>query len=72
MLSDINQYIQLLEKIFFVIGAILYTIFALVVVKQTTMMSKNVNDKLNPILIIFSYIHLAFSVFLIFLVITLL
>jgi hypothetical protein len=72
MFSQINQYIQLLEKFFFVVGTVLYTIFALVVVKQTTMMSKNVSDKLNYILILFSYLHLLFSVLLVIMAILLL
>jgi hypothetical protein len=35
------------------------------VVKQATSMSKSITDKFNPILIIFSFIHLIFSVVLV-------
>jgi len=65
MIGEITTYLLLAEKIFAVIGAVIYFIFALVIVKQVTSMSNNVYDKFNSILIIFSYLHLAFSVFLI-------
>jgi hypothetical protein len=42
------------------------------VVKQTTMMSKHVNDKFNTILITFAYLHVAFSIFLVFLTLVIL
>lgn len=48
-------------KIFFIILSLLYTIFALIVVKQVNSMSKSIADKFNPILILFSFIHLVFS-----------
>lgn len=66
-MPDFYRYLLLLGKTLFVCGAVLYFIFALVVVKQVLMMTKNVNDKFNFVLIIFSYLHLAFSAFLIFL-----
>ncbi|MDD4938086.1 MAG: hypothetical protein PHX34_03695 [Candidatus Shapirobacteria bacterium] len=59
----------MVQKIFFIACSIFYLIFALIVVKQVTSMSKNVKDKFNPILISFSYIHLIFAIFLIFIVI---
>lgn len=65
MISDINNFLLLVEKIFAVLGALIYFVFSLVIVKQVTSMSSNVYDKFNSILIAFSYIHLAFSVFLI-------
>lgn len=65
MTLDPNNFILLAFKICFVLGAILYLIFAVIIVKQTLMMTKNVQDKFNSILIIFSYLHLAFSVFLV-------
>jgi len=67
MLQDLNIYIALAEKIFGILGALVYLIFALVVVKQVTTMSKNVKDKFNGILIIFSYLHLVVAVLLVFL-----
>ena len=59
----------IIQKIFFIACSIFYLIFALVVVKQVSSMSKNVKDKFNPILISFSFIHLVFAIFLIFIVI---
>jgi hypothetical protein len=64
-LGNLSHLLQLAVKMLFVLGALIYSIFALVVVKQTTTMTKNVNDKFNPVLIIFSYIHLVFSIFMI-------
>jgi len=66
-MPDFSRYLLLLGKGLFVTGAVLYFIFALVVVKQVLMMTKNVNDKFNSVLILFSYLHLGFSIFLIFL-----
>ncbi|HEX8924017.1 MAG TPA: DUF5657 family protein [Patescibacteria group bacterium] len=71
-LENLNNFLQLAEKSFFVLGTIIYLIFATVVVKQTTTMTKNVNDKFNGILVAFSYIHLLFSVFLIILTLVIL
>ena len=65
MIDQINTYLLLFEKICAVLGAVIYFVFSLVVVKQVTSMSNNVYDKFNSLLIIFSYLHLAFSVFLV-------
>ncbi len=62
----------LVQKTSFVLGSIIYLIFAIVVLKQTTMMSKNVNDKFNPILITIATLHLLAACFLVFLTITIL
>ena len=58
---DFNFILNLAKEIFAFLGGLLYLIFALVVVKQVTSMSKNVYDKFNTILIVFSYIHFLFS-----------
>jgi len=72
MFADLYNYLNIAEKIFAILGTLIYLIFALVVVKQVGTMSKNVNDKFNGILILFSYIHLAMAVFLVFLAWTIL
>ena len=72
MLSGFNTYLMLAEKIFGVLGAIIYLIFSLVVVKQVGTMSKNVKDKFNGLLITFSYIHLAAAILLVFMAWTIL
>ena len=59
----------IIQKIFFIACSVFYLIFALIVVKQVTSMSKNIKDKFNPVLISFSYLHLVFAIFLIFIVI---
>lgn len=71
MIENIAFYFYLFKKISLLLGAILYLIFALIVVKQTATMSKNINDKFNYILIAFSYVHLAFSALLILLTLVL-
>ena len=69
--SDINQnwsrYFLGVEKTFFVILAVLYIIFSVVVVRQVTSLSRNVSGKFNIVLTVISYINLAFSFFLVFL-----
>lgn len=67
-----TSFFLLAQKAFFVICSFLYLIFALIVVKQVTSMSKNITDKFNSILIIFSYVHLIFSVLLIILTLVIL
>jgi len=64
-MPDFSFYILLFQKVVFVIGALIYLIFAIVIVRQVTTMTKNVNDSFNPFLIIFSYLHLIFAVFLV-------
>lgn len=66
MMGSLNNYLIMAEKIFGVLGAIIYLIFALVIVKQVATMSKNIKDKFNTVLVIFSYIHLAASILLVF------
>jgi len=61
---DFNFILNLAKEIFAFLGSLIYLIFALVVVKQVTSMSKNVYDKFNAVLIVFSYIHFLFSAFL--------
>lgn len=63
--NSLNYYFLGATKIFLVAFTVLYFIFSLIVVKQVTSMSKSVKDKFNVVLIIFSFIHLAFSFFLI-------
>lgn len=66
---DILPWFLVAQKIFFIACSIIYLIFSLIVVKQITSMSKNIKDKFNSVLISFSYLNLAFAIFLIFLVI---
>ncbi|HPT66388.1 MAG TPA: hypothetical protein PK257_03740 [Candidatus Woesebacteria bacterium] len=64
-INGLENYFFIITKIFFISCSILYLIFSLIVVKQVTSMSKSVTDKFNPILILFSFIHLGFSILLI-------
>lgn len=72
MLNNIDGYLLILEKIIGVVGSIVYLIFALIVVKQVTTMSKNVKDMFNPLLITFAYIHLMAALALVFLAVVVL
>lgn len=65
MFSQFDNYFQLVEKICFIAGALIYVIFAFIVLKQVSMQTKNVKDKFNGILIAFSWIHLIFALFLV-------
>ena len=61
----LENYFLIFIKIFFIIFSVLNLIFSLIVVKQVTSMSKDINDKFNLILISFSYIYVVLSVLLI-------
>lgn len=71
VLVDINnnwlKYFLGVEKTFFVILSLLYIIFAVVVVRQITSLSKEIGGKFNVILTTISYVNLIFSFFLVFL-----
>lgn len=67
MFGDLNNYLLIAEKIFGILGTLIYLIFALVIVKQVGTMSKNVKDKFNGVLIAFSYVHLIAAILLVFL-----
>jgi len=66
MNQEVSFFLSLSQSIFAFLGALLYSIFALVIVKQVKSMSKNVYDKFNQVLIIFSYLHFVFSLILLF------
>lgn len=72
MFGGLNSYLMMAEKIFGVLGSIIYFIFALVIVKQVGTMSKNVKDKFNGVLITFSYFHLVAAIILVFMAWTIL
>jgi hypothetical protein len=64
-MPDFNFYILLFQKALFIIGALIYLVFAIIVVRQVTTMVKNVNDSFNPVLTVFSFLHLLFAIFLV-------
>ena len=72
MNQDINNFLTIVEKVIGVTGSIVYLVFAGVIVKQVTMMSKNINDKYNGLLIAISYIHLVVAIFLVLMVVMIL
>ena len=72
MNQDINNFLTIIEKIFGVTGSIVYLVFAGVIVKKVTMMSKNINDKYNGLLIAVSYFHLVAAIVLVLMVVMIL
>jgi len=64
MLPDFGGYLFWLEKVFVFLGVGVYLVFAIIIVKQVSMMTKNVYDKFNGVIITFSYIHLVLAIFL--------
>ncbi len=72
MNQDINSFLMIVEKIIGVVGSLIYLIFAGVIVKQTVMMSKNINDKHNGLLIAASYVHLVAAIVLVLMVVVIL
>lgn len=55
----------LVIKWFFVVGLIMYSIFAIVVVKQVSIMSESVESSVNPVIKLMSWLHLAMAALLV-------
>jgi len=72
MLPSLNNFLVLLEKLFAIIGSIIYFIFALIVVKQAKNFSKNIQDVFNSVIVTASIVHLITSGILVFLAFSLL
>jgi len=72
MIPNFDSIISISLKIFTLVGLGVYFIFALIVVKQVSVMSQNIHDLYNQYLRIFSYLHLLFSILVILLAIFLL
>jgi hypothetical protein len=72
MLPSLNNLLIVLEKVFAIIGSIIYFIFASIVVRQAKNFSKNVQDIFNPVIITASIVHLITSGILVFLAFSLL
>ena len=72
ILGEFTYFLNILTKGAFILGSVIYLIFAGIIVKQVNTMTKNVKDKFNLLLISFAYIHFFFTVFIIFLILTLL
>ena len=59
--------IALIVKLLFLLGLVIYAIFAAVIVRQEHLMADVLEEGFEPILRIFTYIHLALAIFMIFL-----
>lgn len=64
---DVSSFFLVIQKIFFIILSLIFFVFSSIVVKQVKKMAKDINDKLNPVLIYISLGQLIVSVFMFFL-----
>lgn len=55
--------VWLIIKIFFVIGLLVYLVFALVVVKQTNLMTSTISMGFETPIKALAYLHLVFAIF---------
>jgi hypothetical protein len=68
--QSLNQLVNAVFKNCFILGAIFYIIFSVVVIRQIAIMKKTVKTSFSPVVQLLGYIHLflALSVLLLFLV----
>jgi hypothetical protein len=59
--TDLSSFTVGLTKILFLIGSLLYLIFAVIVVRQIHLMKNTVQTDFSPLVQILGYIHLAFA-----------
>ncbi len=52
----------LVLKIFFVVGVVMYGFFALVVVKQASIMTESIEENVNGLVRLLSWVHFGFTV----------
>ena len=71
-MPDFTNIFSISLKIFSLAGLSVYLIFALIVVKQVSVMASNVHDLYNSHLKLFSYLHLVFALLILILAIFLL
>jgi len=75
MLPQINNLtgaVFVFIKVFIFVGAVIYLIFASIIVKQAKTFSKNIRDKFNSLIITAAYAHLIAAAVLVFLVLIIL
>lgn len=51
-------------KWFLVVGLVMYTAFAIIIVKQVSVMSEAIEDGFNGLISVFAWVHLAVAIFL--------
>ena len=64
---DITEIFLTIQRIFFITLSFLYLAFSVIIVKQVGNITKDIKDKLNPLLVSLSFGQLIFSAFVIFL-----
>lgn len=60
--NNLNSLILALFQTFFILGGIFYIIFAIVVIRQITIMKKTLITTFNPVILTLGYIHLGLAV----------
>ena len=63
-LNDVQNVLWVVIKWMLVFGVGIYSLFALMVVKQVRIMAQTLEDPANPIVTIFSWLHLGLALFL--------
>jgi len=53
-----------LVKWFLVVGLMMYTAFAVVIIRQVKVMSEAIEDEFNGLITMFAWVHLAVAIFL--------
>ncbi len=51
-------------KWFAVVGLVMYTAFAVVIIRQVKIMSESIEDSFNSLIIVFAWAHLIIAIFL--------
>ncbi|MBD3250427.1 MAG: hypothetical protein GF381_02580 [Candidatus Pacebacteria bacterium] len=60
--ADIQRLILTIFKSSFVIGSLLYIVFAIVVIRQIVVMKRTLITSFNPVILFLGYVHLGLAV----------
>lgn len=65
--ESLNNFVASIFKNCFVVGSLVYLIFAVVVIRQIAIMKRTVETSFSPVVQILGYLHLAVSILVFFL-----
>ena len=60
--ESLSKMLEMLFKDFFILGAIIYIVFAVVIVRQIAVMKKTISTSFSPVIQTLGYIHLAAAI----------
>lgn len=60
-LPDVNDLAVMFTKLLFILGALLYTVFAIIVVRQIQLMKNTVVTDFSSVVQLLGYLHLVFA-----------